>query len=542
MPLSRNEVRRMIREEINRTLLRPTDTLKPQGALALDVVLDPAGGLQKSLTGVGIIPTPTTTAEQSAFGEQSTAEFTPSVQLQFPYSINPDVVRGRANQSGLVDVNANMVRLQTGAAANSSGELLSVNTVKYNPGQGGLVRFTALFTAGVADSTQLAGIGDSGDGYFFGYDGATFGIRSRKGGVPEVRTLTITTKSTTPENVTITLDDDAKSDVAVTDASATDETTTANEIAAADYSDVGRGWDAHAVGDTVIFVSWCAAARTGTYTLSSATTAIGTFAQTLAGADDTETIVAQSSWSEDKADNTSDLPIIDFTKGNVFQIKFQWLGFGAIEFYIEHPADGGFRLVHRIEFANANTSPSVNNPTLPLYGATLNVSNSSNLTLFIGSMVGGTEGKVIVTGPRHTAGRSHDVFAIAPAETPVITIRNQVVYQGVINRVHAILGKPGLSQSGVKTSRVIFTRNAKLVGASFADVDLHSPVQVDTSATAMSGGEVIGSQGIEKDGKTDIPVPDPPERIAPGDTLTMSIIPESANPEVNAGVNWIDDF
>lgn len=477
----------------------------------------------------------------AAFGEQSVAEFSPTVQLQPPYSVNPEIVHSRENQSGSVDVSSNMLRLQTGAAANSSGEMLSINAVKYNPGQGGLVRFTAVFTTGVANSSQVIGIGDTGDGYFFCWSGATFGILARKGGVPEVRTLTITTKSTTAENITITLDSDAKTDVAVQDATSGDETTTANDIAAADYSDVGRGWDAYAVGTTVIFVSWSSASRPGTYSLSGATTAVGTFAQTLVGADAAETFVAQSSWSADVADGTGTLPAIDFTKGNVFQIKYEWLGFGSVDFYIENPSDGLFRLVHIIEFANANISPSVNNPTLPLYAGVINESNTSNLTLSIGSMAGGTEGKVVVTGPRHGTRTTASSFG-SGVETAVLSIRNKVVFQGVINRVHSILGLFGLSQDSTKTATVLFTLNAELTGASFADVDTHSPIEVDSSATGLSGGDVLSTQGIAKEDKTDFPRPDPPVRLAPGDILTISIIPNAANPDVTAEFNWVDDF
>ena len=46
----------MIREQIARTLLRATDTLKPDGALAGEVVLDPAGGLAATIVGLGIVP------------------------------------------------------------------------------------------------------------------------------------------------------------------------------------------------------------------------------------------------------------------------------------------------------------------------------------------------------------------------------------------------------------------------------------------------------------------------------------------------------
>lgn len=54
MVLSRNEITRLIKEQIARTLLRPTATLEPNGALAADVILAPGGGLVESPAGVGV--------------------------------------------------------------------------------------------------------------------------------------------------------------------------------------------------------------------------------------------------------------------------------------------------------------------------------------------------------------------------------------------------------------------------------------------------------------------------------------------------------
>lgn len=55
MQWSRNAIRQIVLEEINRTLLRPTDTLTPNGALAADVILAPDGGLAATLTGLSIV-------------------------------------------------------------------------------------------------------------------------------------------------------------------------------------------------------------------------------------------------------------------------------------------------------------------------------------------------------------------------------------------------------------------------------------------------------------------------------------------------------
>ncbi len=486
------------------------------------------------------------TSPVTGYGEVSIAEVTPDVHLQFPYNINAAQVHSRANQSGVVDQNADMARLQTGAAANSSGELLSIDTVKSHPGQGGIVRFSAFFTAGAANSTQVVGIGDTSDGYFFGFNGATFGIRSRKNGLPEIRTFTVTAAAQTAENITITLNSVSTGDtVAVTDAGGDlviDRTQTANEIAAHDYSDVGRGWDAHAVGVDVVFISWCAGSRAGTYSLTSASEATVTIAQTEAGVDDVETIVAITSWNVDKMAGAGPSGMtLDPTKGNVYQIKYQD-GFGDIEFYIEDSTTGRFQLVHRVEYTNTNTTLSVDNPTLPLYAGALNGSNTTNLTLNVASLMGGIEGREKELGPRYGTDVTSATFT-SGTERPVITIRNKEVYQSVLNRTSMILSFAGLSQDGTKTATVRFTFNATLTGAVWADVSASTSVaQVDTTATTISGGNEVFAQGIARTDKTDFQISDEDVVLHPGDTLTISLIANANNPDVTAAFNWIDDF
>ena len=276
---------------------------------------------------------------KGTFGEFLVANMTHETIANFVYGIHPVQMITKANQSGSATAANSMATVSTGAAANSGCLLETAERVRYQPGHGSRARFTALFTTGVADSTQGAGIGDEADGFFFGYNGTSFGVLHRKNGSEEIRTLTVTTGSSHAENITITLDGDAKADVAVTNTA--DVTLTANEIAAADYSDVGKGWTARAVGDEVRFVSWSAEVQTGTYSLSSATSAIGGFAQDVAGVVPTETWIPQASWNGDDIFDGNGITgaTLDPTKGNVYQITYQWLGFGAISFFIEDPLD-----------------------------------------------------------------------------------------------------------------------------------------------------------------------------------------------------------
>lgn len=120
----------------------------------------------------------------SAFGEVATVTPQPLAQVDFVYGINTITTDQAVTGSGSVSSANELLIVDTTAAASSSAELTSARYVNYRPGQGAAARFTALFTTGVANSSQYAGIGDPGvnNGFFFGYDGATFGIASITGG------------------------------------------------------------------------------------------------------------------------------------------------------------------------------------------------------------------------------------------------------------------------------------------------------------------------------------------------------------------------
>ena len=480
---------------------------------------------------------------KSAFGSALVESQSPVIQLKFPYDfLDSKLVDTRANQSGTVTAANSMAVCSTGAAANSSGELLSSDIVTYRPGQGIVAKFTALFTTGVANSTQLCGIGNGTEGFYFGYNGTSFGVMRRSGGVHEVRTLTVTTKSTTAENITITLDGDADATVAVTDATAGDTTTTANDIAAHDYSDVGRGWTAKAVGSTVVFRSWDVGTQSGTYSLSGASTAVGTFAQTLAGASPTDTWTAQASWNGSDIFDGNGLTgvTLDPTKGNVYQIKFQYLGFGAIEFYVEDPDDGELHLIHTIAYANANTTPSLDNPSLPMYMGAINTSNTSSLSVKSASLSAFIEGEVEEIGPR----RGTDVTAtIASAnETPFITIRVNEVFKSKANRTKIKLLRLNVSVEHTKPLIFRVYKNMTLTGASFSSIHTDSVVQQSTSETAATGGTFLFSLPLSKSGQRDVQFPERLDGVvSPGDSITLTADAFSGTgAEVTASLYWVE--
>ena len=388
---------------------------------------------------------------------------------------------------------------------------------------------------------QLIGVGDNSDGFFFGYNGADFGILRRYGGLPEIRSLQITTKSTTAENITITLDGDADASVAVTDATAGDVTTTVNDIVSHDFSNLGRGWRAIALGDTVNFISYGSASYSGSYSLSGATTAVGSFTQKLAGVEPAEIWDQQEDWNEDSFDGNSPSEVsIDPALGNVYQIRYQWLGYGRISFYIEHPDDGQYHLVHAINFANTSLIPSVFSPTLPLCAIAENISNTTDITVYSGSMGGFSEGDPPEPYVEHV--HIIDITFSSTTIVPALTIHNGGVFANKINRIGMRIKSVSVSVESGKPVIIQVVDNATLTGAAFLEHNASESVAFyDDNATAIADGEVTRAFSVESGGEK--------EKII-GKNLNPTKFITIAGAQATTGTNsickiivtWTEDF
>jgi hypothetical protein len=118
----------------------------------------------------------------TAFGDMRMADLTPVIQLTFPYNINGDLTTTTTANGGTVTVVDGMCTLTSGTTTNGAATLASRGILKYRAGLGSLARFTARFTTGVASTQQIIGLGDTGNGFFVGYNGTAFGVLRRRSG------------------------------------------------------------------------------------------------------------------------------------------------------------------------------------------------------------------------------------------------------------------------------------------------------------------------------------------------------------------------
>lgn len=124
----------------------------------------------------------------SAFGDIRVVQPTPVSQFDFVYGINTNYVSTAVVGTGTVTGANSLATLSTGGTASgATATLQSRKYYKYRDGFGALIRYTAIFSTGIANNLQYAGCGDisvtPNDGYFFGYNGVDFGILYLRNGV-----------------------------------------------------------------------------------------------------------------------------------------------------------------------------------------------------------------------------------------------------------------------------------------------------------------------------------------------------------------------
>ncbi len=263
-----------------------------------------------------------------------------------------------------------------------------------------------------------------------------------------------------------------------------------------------------------------------------------------------DTWIPQSSWNgDDKFDGTGATGnTLDPTKGSPMQIQMQWLGYGAVRWYVEDPHTGDFVLVHIYKFANTSLTPTIQQPSLPVRFELVNTGNNTNLSAFIASMGGYAEGDREIPSA-DVRFSTTNIKTNVTTQVAVLSIRNKTsnVFGGTnINAINAHLDllTARNPSGGASDCLLQIVQNATLGGApSFVDVDsATSTCQVDTAGTTVTGGIVlaifeVGTASTINEILTGLNI-----RLIPGDTLTISAGSESGTvSSIRAAMSWHEE-
>lgn len=239
--------------------------------------------------------------------------------------------------------------------------------------------------------------------------------------------------------------------------------------------------------------------------------------------------VAQSDW-DDSLDGLGRSGLdIDFTKLNVFDIQYQYLGAGSINYWVENPITGIPFIFHSIQYANANISPSTHNPNYHFVIYVDNGATTSDLVMKIGSygyFIEGLTRHIEVHQPQNSSETRQKTGVTT--EVAIFSIRNKATYASKTNFIDIYLEHWTGSIEASSTNNlgsIRLVRNTTLGGTpSWNDINAtNSVVEIDIAGTTLTGGtELIPSELAGKNDRNNENISPFEFLIHPGETITLA--------------------
>jgi hypothetical protein len=472
--------------------------------------------------------------DTTAFGEAKVESMTPITQISAQYGLLTNVLTTVDNaSSGTASIIDNKFTCDSGTDANGLSSILTLRQLAYRSGQGAAARFTALFDTPAANNTQAAGLITAENSFAFGYAGTTFGIIHAYNGKDELQELTLTVAAGA-ENATVTIDGTgytvALSGVGTVQGDAFE---IAQSLNAQVPNYIFTSNDSKVIAQSVL------PQPQGAFAYSSAGTSVGSWVQIVAGATASQDFYPQSAW------NRNTLPDLDHQKGNVYQIQVQYLGFGDIDFFVESKETGRFVLVHRIEFANSNTLPSVSNPTFRVGWLSSNSGNTTNVRVQGSSAGAFIEGIVKRDTPQRSA--FHDQLAVTTTLTNILSLRNRISFGGKVNRAEIFPDLvSGSSQTNKSAFFVIILNPTYADPVNFEYVDENNSIaETATDLVGVTGGQLIGAITVVNGASQVIRFNQGEQATAiyPGTTLCIAAqMASGAAADCQASTTWQEDL
>lgn len=236
--------------------------------------------------------------------------------------------------------------------------------------------------------------------------------------------------------------------------------------------------------------------------------------------------------------------------GNIFQIRFQWLGYGYLRYYMLNFENetAGYTKLHTINYPNTSPDVHILNPTLPIFGEVANTGNNTDIVAYSPSAAAFVEGNVGDYANPLDVFNSYDTTATFAntSRNHLLTIRNKSTFLTVTNRVPVQINSITFSRgAGATLTALKLVKNATTAGAlTYADIDTNnSPVDASATTTTVTAGTIERAYSTPAGALPTI-VFNPGEMILyPGEALTLECVNSGVqSTEVVTTINWSELF
>jgi hypothetical protein len=194
-----------------------------------------------------------------------------------------------------------------------------------------------------------------------------------------------------------------------------------------------------------------------------------------------DTKIAQTAW------DGLDYDDLDMTKGNRYRFVIAWLGVEGVQCFING------RLVHTFRYANTLARPYMKTATLPISVEVVNTGASSAASFtYICSTARILNGNPF---PLRSFGYSVAKAGVGATMVPIFSIRVGATLNGIASRAQVLPRSVSLF-SETQPGALALVHDASLTGATYAASSPSTAVQLDTAASAMTGGTTVFRVGL----------------------------------------------
>ena len=253
--------------------------------------------------------------------------------------------------------------------------------------------------------------------------------------------------------------------------------------------------------------------------------------------------IAQANWNTDKLNGAGPSGLtLDTSATQVFWTDIEWLGVGTVRtgFII----NGEFIICHTFDHANdpTYTTTYMGSATLPCRYEITNTgatSGASTLKQVCTTVI--SEGGYTMATQVFTAGTGINVKRLATAGTyyPIVSIRLNSTHLNSIVKLHQV----DMLSPTVNYYRWVVLKNATLTGATWTSAFATARVDVDTGATAVTGGTEMESGYIASRELASLALDNIYGQLSRtlagvSDTFTLAMAATSNNADVLAQMGW----
>jgi len=253
----------------------------------------------------------------------------------------------------------------------------------------------------------------------------------------------------------------------------------------------------------------------------------------------TDTKVVQANFNCDILDGAGESAFnYDPTLGNVFQLSFQWLGYGMITFSIENPETGGFIPFHKIKYANTSPNTSVRNPSLQFNMLIESAGNAGDL--YCPSIAVFNQGPLRLNGALFS---SENTVNVSGTPDPVLAIRNKATFNSLTNRSPIVIKLISCAYIDTGNCIVNIIANPTITGGAWNDVDTNeTPVEDNKTMTGYSGGRTVASFTLTDYDKEIIQFKDFATVLQPGDSILVVFDSTGGSGNALSSIAWRNDW